>query len=330
MTARLLIEAVVRQMTVLIAELATAGGLRAPLADLADRVFLELSRELESHGVSRTVSADMFGMALRTYLRKVRNFDESLTFRGESLWQSVLDHVRARGGVSRAEVLTRFAADDQLVVRGVLQDLCDSGLLLREGSGNSVIYRAAPSKNGEASAASDSDALDRLLWAMIRHEGPFTSAVLKERLGVAPTAFEASLERLQEAGRVSVRVEESVPVFFADSIVQSPREPAGWEAGVYDHFQAVVKAILCSLRNKKHASHGDDRVGGSTYTFTVWQGHPLAATVYAQLGELRARASSLRQEVGRYNLEHGLPTRFDTVTLYVGQAVISEESVIDP
>src|SRR6185369_9709449 len=70
-TARLLIEAIVRQMTVLLAELATSGGLRAPLANVADRVFIELARELDEHGVSRSVSADMFGMALRTYLRRI-------------------------------------------------------------------------------------------------------------------------------------------------------------------------------------------------------------------------------------------------------------------
>jgi hypothetical protein len=67
----LFIDAIVRQTTVLIAELATSRGLRAPLAHVADQVFIELTRELESQGLSRKVTADMFGMALRTYQRKV-------------------------------------------------------------------------------------------------------------------------------------------------------------------------------------------------------------------------------------------------------------------
>ena len=79
---QVLIDAVVRQTTVLIAQLATSGGVRAPLAHLASQVFLELARELEDQGVSRKVSADMFGMALRTYLRKIQRAKESSTDRG--------------------------------------------------------------------------------------------------------------------------------------------------------------------------------------------------------------------------------------------------------
>jgi hypothetical protein len=67
MNGQLLIDAVVQQVTVLIAQLATSGGLRAPVAQIANQVFVQLAHELESQGVSRKVSADMFGMALRAY-----------------------------------------------------------------------------------------------------------------------------------------------------------------------------------------------------------------------------------------------------------------------
>lgn len=63
MNVQVLISAVVRQVTVLIAQLATSGGARAPLAQVANQVFLELAAELENQGVGRKVSADMFGMA---------------------------------------------------------------------------------------------------------------------------------------------------------------------------------------------------------------------------------------------------------------------------
>jgi hypothetical protein len=53
MNAQVLINAVVRHTTVLIAQLATSGGLRAPLAHLANQVFLDLATELERQGVSR-------------------------------------------------------------------------------------------------------------------------------------------------------------------------------------------------------------------------------------------------------------------------------------
>ena len=59
MDIQFLIDSVVRQTTVLIAQLATAGGARAPLSHIAGQVFLELANELESQGVGRKVSADM-------------------------------------------------------------------------------------------------------------------------------------------------------------------------------------------------------------------------------------------------------------------------------
>src|SRR5690349_24364616 len=79
MTVELLIQAIVRQTTILIAQLATTGGTRAPLAHVAHQVFLDLVHELERQGVSKKVSADMFGLGLRTYQRKIQRFAESAT-----------------------------------------------------------------------------------------------------------------------------------------------------------------------------------------------------------------------------------------------------------
>ncbi len=128
MTIELLIEAIVRQTTILIAQLATSGGTRAPLAQVAGQVFLDLVHELERQGVSRKVSADMFGLGLRTYQRKIQRFLESSTDRGRSLWVAVLDYVERAGTVTRAQVLVQFASDDESQVRGVLRDLTENGL----------------------------------------------------------------------------------------------------------------------------------------------------------------------------------------------------------
>lgn len=48
MDTKLLIDAIVRQTTVLIAQLSTAAGIRAPLAHVADQVFVALAQEIES------------------------------------------------------------------------------------------------------------------------------------------------------------------------------------------------------------------------------------------------------------------------------------------
>src|SRR5690349_23246652 len=100
---KLLIDAIVRQTTVLIAQLSTAAGIRAPLAHIADQVFLELSREIEAQGVSRKVAADMFGLAIRSYQKKVQRVTESVSVRDRTLWQGVLDHLTERGSTSRRE-----------------------------------------------------------------------------------------------------------------------------------------------------------------------------------------------------------------------------------
>lgn len=325
MNVRLLIEAIARQTTVLIAELATASGIRAPLANVADRVFLELTKELEAHGVSRTVSADMFGMGLRTYLRRIRRYDESSTQQGKSLWEAVLEYVQGRTVVDRARVLEHFARDEEALVRGVLQDLTDSGLLFRSGTGNGVVYRAATAdETGAVRTGHDADALDNLLWALVRREGPLTKAALlaKARLG---DAAEAALERLLADGRIEENTVDGAPGYQAKSIVIPLGARAGFEAAVYDHFRALVKTIVCKLHQDADDARPDDRIGGSTYSFEVWPGHPYSARVYAQLARFRDETSTLRREVDEHNARVERPGRYDRVTTYMGQCVVAEE-----
>lgn len=97
MNPRLLIDAIVQQTTVLIAQLSTAAGLRSPLAHVADKVFLSLAQEIERQGVSRKVVADMFGLALRTYQRKVQRLEESESASGRTLWEAILEYVTELG-----------------------------------------------------------------------------------------------------------------------------------------------------------------------------------------------------------------------------------------
>ena len=101
MDTQVLVDSVMRQATVLIAQLSSAAGVRAPLAHLADEVFLSLSQELERQGVSRKVVADMFGLALRGYQRRVQRLRESATERGTTLWRALLEHLQEHGPVTR-------------------------------------------------------------------------------------------------------------------------------------------------------------------------------------------------------------------------------------
>jgi hypothetical protein len=129
MDQALLIDAMVRQTTVLIAHIATAGNGRATLSPVANQVFLNLVQELRRQGLGSKVIADMFGMALRTYQHRVQQLSESGTFRGKSLWEAVLEWVSDHGPATRAEVLRRFGHDDTAKVRAVLSDLVGGQLL---------------------------------------------------------------------------------------------------------------------------------------------------------------------------------------------------------
>src|SRR5436190_5587727 len=159
MNVNLLIDAIVRQTTVLIAQLATAGGARAPLAHTANQVFSDLVGELKEQGLGNKVIADMFGLSLRTYHNKIARLSESSTDRGRSLWEALLGYVQERGTVTRGEVLRRFRNDEDELVRGVLNDLVTSGMLFQTGRGDLTSYRAA--QPSDASREID-DSADRI------------------------------------------------------------------------------------------------------------------------------------------------------------------------
>jgi DNA-binding transcriptional ArsR family regulator len=325
MTVRLLIEAIVRETTVLLAELATSGGLRAPLANVAERVFLELARELDGHGVSRTVSADMFGLALRTYLRRIQRHDESLTQKGRSLWEAILEFIQQRSVAGRGEILAEFANDDEALVRSVLQDLTDSGLVFRSGVRGNTLYRASVGELGLLGKQADQDALDHVVWAITRREGPISIGSLCERTALSPREVEDALSRLRRDGRVIDAGKAGVPAYEAKSIVIPLGTASGTEAAIYDHFHAMVKTIVCKLRLDSEGASPNDRVGGSTYSFEVWPGHPCEQRVHAQLARFRETTSALRREVDAHNAQHPLPGQYDRVTVYLGQSVITEE-----
>src|SRR5882672_8283953 len=111
MNAALLIHAIVRQTTVLIAALATASGQRAQLASVANLVFADLVRELREQGLGNKVIADMFGLALRTFHRKLARLSTSHSIEGESLWEAVLGYIQQHGPLLRSALLERFARD---------------------------------------------------------------------------------------------------------------------------------------------------------------------------------------------------------------------------
>lgn len=327
MNAQILIDSIVRQVTVLIAQLATSGGIRAPLSHVANQVFLDLSNELAEQGVSRKVSADMFGMALRAYIRKVRRLSEAQSERGRTLWQAVLEFVRAEPLVARSRVLQRFDADGELQVTSVLHDLTESGLVFCSGSGKAAVYRAASSDELDRLAQlSDDDGIDELAWVLVYREGPLSDERLASLLRRSLAVTEAVTERLLSDGRVQ---RDAGGALSARDFTVPLGASSGWEAAVFDHVQAVVQTICQRLRQASFDHDPSPSIGGSTFSFDIWPGHPLEHAVKAQLGELRARVGALRLQVDEHNREHGVPENYQQVVTYLGQCLTTHETGVE-
>ncbi|HVU03060.1 MAG TPA: hypothetical protein VHE30_14970, partial [Polyangiaceae bacterium] len=264
MNVRILIDGVVRQTTVLIAQLATAGGLRAPLAHVAGQVFLDLSKELEAQGLTKKVTADMFGMALRTYQRRTQRLAQSVTDRGRSLWEALLDYVQKEGVVTREQIFKRFRHDDEASLRGVLRDLTESGVLFASGVGASAVYRVASSEElGKLRGTEDALTAESLVWSLVFRNGPLPLEKLATLSGLSAEALEPILAALATDHRVLSYPSEGSTWYRSAELVLGLEDPVGWEAAVLDHFTVVVRTIVSKLARETRARLSDES-GGST------------------------------------------------------------------
>jgi hypothetical protein len=325
MPIELLIHAIVRQTTILIAQLATSRRVGAPLAQIANQVFIDLVRELERQGVSRKVSADMFGLGLRTYRRKIQRLSESSTERGRSLWEVVLEYVKERGLVTRREVLARFMNDEESQVRAVLRELCESQLVFSSGTGQGTSYRAASEEDlATLQKQRGNDGADELIVALMYREAPLTLGEIAAKAQLEVAEIEPVVARLLSEGRIQGVDDAGEPRYRAGALLIPFGAPVGWEAAIFDHFKALVTTILCKLRDP-HVAALDDVVGGSTYTIDVWDDHPLAQEVYGALARVRRSLGDLRTRVQTFNETREVPDRHTRVVIYAGQCLIQED-----
>jgi predicted transcriptional regulator len=287
-------------------------------------VFLDLSSELRRQGLNNKLIADLFGLSLRTYHNKIKRLSESTTDRGRPLWNAVLDFVQQQGTVARGEVAMRFCRDDEATVKSVLNDLVEVGLVFSKGKGDATVYRAASIAELDLGPKSnESDALDNLVWISIARHSPITCDELVELAQLPQEQVEAALGRLEREGRVERHRDDGNESYSSAQCVIPLGQSAGWEAAVFDHYQAVVTAICAKLDLGNARSERGERVGGSTYSFEVWPGHPLYAEALGLLQELRDRAVSLRTRVGEVNRTHERPAQgVRRIVSYIGQNVI--------
>lgn len=325
MDSRLLIDSIVKQTTVLIAQLSTAAGVRAPLAHVADQVFVELAREIEQQGVGRKVVADMFGLALRTYQRKVQRLAESATLRDQTLWEAVLGFLED-SPKSRQRIRERFQYDGDEHVGAVINDLVQSGLVYCTGRGESAVFgRTSSEQQAQVAAGQSLDALANMVWLRVFSVVETSHAELAAHFKGQASRLDDAIERLLSDGRL----QQLAPGRYRSANLVLPLDSEqGWEAAVFNQFSAVAQTIAAKLALGPRAAAAD-RVGGATYTFTVFDGHPEQHNVFKLLSRLRTEMSELWDRVAEYNEGHPIPDDAEKVTFYFGQNVRSTDDSVE-
>lgn len=184
---------------------------------------------------------------------------------------------------------------------------------------------AAASELKLTSAEDEREALLNLVWVALSRYAPTTASTLAAAIPLEPERVQEALERLTGDGRAR-RVEgEPEPSYACSNCVIPLESAAGWEAAFFDHFQAMVTALCTKLRMGATHATKTDSVGGSTYGFDVWVGHPHREEVLGFLRATRERAVALREKVGAYNSEHDAIGDPERVIAYVGQTVLESE-----
>jgi hypothetical protein len=327
--SQILIDAIVRQTMVLIAQLATADGVRSPLSHIADEVFAGLVKELERQKLGKKVIADMFGLVLRSYQQKVHRLSESATTRGITLWGALHGFLMERESASRTELLLHFKHDEETKVRSILNDLVESGLVRRTGSGKDARYRAANAEEledlGAADAGDAEESNAALVWVHLYQASPISKERLTGMVPLSEAALDAALDKLVADERVRIETRTEGLYYATERCLIPIGQAAGWEAAVVDHHRAVLNALAAKVMGGKHVSAAADEIGGTTFSFDLWPGHPREREVRQLLATVRRQVVSLWDEVATYNQEHRTNETY-AVSFYCGQNLIDEES----
>lgn len=328
MNERILIDAIVRQTMILIAQLSTADGVRSPLAHVADEVFMSLVRELEGQGLGKKVIADMFGLALRSYQQKVQRLGESATQRGVSLWGAIHSYLEGVNGATRLEVVEHFKDDEQQNVRSILNDLVETGLVVRSGRGNETRYRLATADElkelGTSSTGDIKETNAAMVWVRVYHDGPISKDDLARVIPLTEPALDEAIERLVSDERIRSEHRPDGTYYATEHCLIPLGQAAGWEAAVEDHHRAVLNALAAKIVGGRHVSAATDEIGGTTLSFDLWKGHPKEREVRRLLASVRQQILPLWEEVEQHS-RASRPDDAYKVTFYCGQYVVEED-----
>jgi len=141
---------------------------------------------------------------------------------------------------------------------------------------------------------------------------------LLSALPVEPELVRAAVQDLIGSSRLRARGD----VLESSNVIIPIGTAQGGEAAVLDHYRAVAVAIAAKVRAGLSGAQADDRLGGSTFTFTVHPEHPLAAEVYELLAKTRMHTQALWDRVAAHNQAHPPDeSQSERVVFYAGQSI---------
>ena len=91
-----------------------------------------------------------------------------------------------------------------------------------------------------------------------------------------------------------------------------------------DHFNALVQTVIRKLAVNQRAKRNDE-LGGSTYHFELWRGHPFESEVLGELSRFRERMSALRTKLDEYNRAQSGQKPKLRVVAYYGQSAVEDD-----
>ena len=296
------------ELGVLVARLAVSKTHRAPLRNVGDLFFLGMADELQRQGVGRKVAADLLGMSLRAYQKRLQRVSVGARTTTPTLHQEVAAFLKGRGAISREEIATRFSRNDERVLASVLRDMVELGVMEMTTRGGAYRYRLVapdePAGEGlrvESEAAIDVEEMQ--LWAK-----------LDEGSEPPVEAHDSTLRALKERGLVEGETPQRLEI------------PAGsegsWEAAVWDHFATVARALAEKASDVPRTT---EQIGGMTLSFDLHAEHPLYHDVVTLLDRTRQTSQALWRRIADGNESAPIaPENRIKVRFYAGQHVSRE------
>lgn len=305
---RILMNMLVREMGIFVSHLATYNGERKPLAHSLDLMFLTIAEELDRQGISRKVAADMFEMVLRSYQRKIKRLEVRINDHDAfTIWKELYEKIYEEEEAEREQLLATYKGDRVAIVKSALKELVEAGLLDSKTRGGATYY--TPSEGMIEHESAYQDRLYWLVWVSVCRGQILAYEELVEQmepLGFSTGELDAILEQLCAHGRIERQLPDGPDgqVFYISSVcVIAPEQSFGWEAGLFDHIRTVLSSITRKMKWMRDGVKAPGVLGGSTYGFDLWEGHPYEEQILALLAKHRGEFSALRGEIDRFNAD---------------------------